>query len=288
MSRLNKNRSIKVVKILRSFTGLLLSLTLFTSVILSQERDSLIQLYPGIGDTIDLFDREFFNLYSDIDGYQKASLFIRDNSKLVSRLQLDISSELVDTAFIQPLSILKKVRTEISKIDKENDNRLKIEADVLISLNDSRSISGRLSMYSKNYLYLISENEVAINFPQSNTLKIPVSNVNQINMLGKNKTWSYAGWGALIGLVVGGISYFSTNENNSTNTSIDGGGFNDAEIITAPIFGGLIGLIIGGASSTNDEVYRIDSEYDLLKLKDYAKYYFQYDESVEKIYVELE
>ena len=119
-------------------------------------------------------------------------------------------------------------------------------------------------------------------------MKIPVSNVNQINILGKNKTWSYAGWGALIGLVVGGISYFSTNENNSTNNSIDGGGFNDAEIITAPIFGGLIGLIIGAVTSTNDEVYNINSEYDLLKLKDYAKYYFQYDKSVEEKYVELE
>ena len=100
----------------------------------------------------------------NIDGYQKASLFIRDNSKLVSRLQLDISSELVDTAFIQPLSILKKVRTDISKIDKENDKRLKIEADVLLSLNDSRSISGRLSMYSKNYLYFISRMKLGLKF----------------------------------------------------------------------------------------------------------------------------
>ena len=157
----------------------LLTFILFSSSAYSQEKDSLIQLYPGLGDTIDLFDREFFNLYSDIDGFQKASLFIRDNSKLVSRLQLDISTELVDTAFIQPLSILEKVRTDISKIDKENNKRLKIEADVLLSLNDSRSISGRLSMYSKNYLYFIAENEVGIKVPQSNTLKVPVSNVNQ-------------------------------------------------------------------------------------------------------------
>ena len=59
-------------------------------------------------------------------------------------------------------------------------------------------------------------------------------------------------------------------------------------MISTPILGGLIGLIIGAAASTNDEVYKINSEYDLLKLKDYAKYYFRYDESVDEKYLELE
>ena len=44
---------------------MLLTFVLFISSAYSQERDSLIQLYPGIGDTICLFDREFFNLYSE-------------------------------------------------------------------------------------------------------------------------------------------------------------------------------------------------------------------------------
>ena len=259
---------------------LLLVFNLFFASAYSQEKDSLIQLYPGLGDTIDLFDREFFDLYSNVEGFQEASLYIRGKDKLVSRLKLQVSRGIVDTIIINSLSSLEIVRLNISKLDEENNKKSGIERDVIVGFKDERQIEGQLYMFSKSNLYLFSENNNENNISQSQYLMIPTLNVNEVNILGQNKTWSQAGWGALIGLAIGGISYFST-ENNSKN-------LRGIELISTPILGGLIGLIIGAAASTNDEVYKINSEYDLLKLKDYAKYYFRYDESVDEKYLELE
>jgi len=259
---------------------LLLAFNLFIVSAYSQERDSLVQLYAGIGDTIDLFNREFFDLYSNVEGFQDASLYIRGKDKLVSRLELQVSRGIVDTIIINSLSSLEIVRLNISKLDEENNKKSGIERDVIVGFKDERQIEGQLNMFSKSNLYLFSENNNENNISQSQYLMIPTLNVNEVNILGQNKTWSQAGWGALIGLAIGGISYFST-ENNSKN-------LRGIELISTPILGGLIGLIIGAAASTNDEVYKINSEYDLLKLKDYAKYYFRYDESVDEKYLELE
>ena len=106
---------------MKNLIYILLTFFLFIFSTYSQQKDSLIQLYPGLGDTINLFDREYFNLYKNIEGFQKASLYVRDNSKLISRLRLDISGALVDTIFIQPISMLEKVQTDINKIISENE-----------------------------------------------------------------------------------------------------------------------------------------------------------------------
>jgi hypothetical protein len=266
---------------------LLLAVTFVSLPLHPQEKDSLIQLYPGLGNTIDLFDREFFNLYSNIEGFQEASLYIRNNNKLISRLKLKISNEIIDTTFIQPLAILDKVRLNIAKLDNENNKKLGIETDAIVSLKDERLIKGRLSMFSKSNLYLISENEDENKILQSDALKIRLSNVNQINVLGQTRTWSYAGWGALIGLAFGGLVFLTSKEDNSTSPGIGGFGTRGLELISGPILGGLVGLIIGSGSSTDDEIIQIESQYDFLKLKDYAKYYFRYDESVEQEYTSI-
>jgi len=273
---------------MKSIIYILISLTILASTSFPQEKDSLIQLYPGLGDTLELLDREFFNLYSNIEGFQEASLYIRDNNKLISRLKLKISNEIIDTTFIQPLAILEKVRLDIAKLENENSKKLGIKADAIVGLKDEKLIKGRLIMFSKSNLYLISENEDENKILQSDALKIQLSNVNQINVLGQNNTWSYAGWGVLIGFAVGGIAYLSSKEDNSTSPGIGGFGLRGLELISTPILGGLVGLLIGSGSSSDDEIIQIESQSDVMKLKDYAKYYFRYDEALEEKYVEIE
>ena len=52
----------------------------------AQERDSLIQLYPGMGDTISYVDRNYFGLYNQVEGFEYATVYINDNEKLISRV----------------------------------------------------------------------------------------------------------------------------------------------------------------------------------------------------------
>ena len=66
----------------------------------SQQRDSLIQLYSGIGDTIDFIDREIFDLYPDIEGYKYAQLFNRDDEFLVSKIVYSNNTIRNDTTLV--------------------------------------------------------------------------------------------------------------------------------------------------------------------------------------------
>jgi hypothetical protein len=49
----------------------ILNIILFMSVLFSQEKDSLIQLYSGLGDTVDQFVSSYFEIFQNIEGYQK-------------------------------------------------------------------------------------------------------------------------------------------------------------------------------------------------------------------------
>ena len=266
----------------------LLITILVNSYSYSQERDSLIQLYPGLGDTVDLFDREFFNLYPNVEGFQEASLYIRDNGKLVSKLKLGISNKIVDSTVVNSLSTLNKVRLNIAKLDAENNKKSDIELDAMISLKDERYVKGQLAMFSKRSLYLISENRVVNNISQSSSFKIPTKNVNEINILGQNKTWSHAGWGALAGIAIGGILGFASGDDESGFVRFQAEEKALGLGLTFGLIGGIIGLISGISSSTDNHIIQCNSILDLLKLRDYTKYYYRYDKSVEGKYVELD
>jgi len=266
---------------------LFLTFILFNASGYSQQKDSLIQLYPGIGDTIDLFDRDFFNLYPDIEGFQQASLYVRDNNKLVSKLKLNISNKIVDSSVVNFLAALNTVRKNISKLDEENNLKSRNEPNVIISLKDKRLVKGQLIMFSKDNLYLKSENENPITLSPSTDLKIPNLSVSEINIVGQNNTWSSAGMGALVGLLIGGILGFAGGDDESGLVQFSSEEKALGLGLTFGILGGLIGLITGSGSSTDDYIIYYNSKMDLLKLKDYSKYYFRPNVQVEQKYEEL-
>ena len=105
----------------------LISTLLLTGVVLitqihsfAQTHDSLIQLYPGIGDTIFSFDREYFELFQTIDGFEYAVFYIRRDESLVSKVSYTSDGILKDTIFKQPLSALDNARKSIDKIEKKS------------------------------------------------------------------------------------------------------------------------------------------------------------------------
>ena len=59
-----------------------LILLFFASKHLPQEKDSLIQLYPGLGDTLDHFDRNYFELLQNIEGFKCATFYLRNDKHL--------------------------------------------------------------------------------------------------------------------------------------------------------------------------------------------------------------
>ena len=142
-------------------------------------------------------------------------------------------------------------------------------------------------MFSKSKFYFRTEENFSIGLVKTSNFKLDFSNVETLTLVGETNTWSCMGYGALAGLGIGLIAAVASR------TKDGGGGIGSGAeyIIGIPlvtVIGGIAGLILGLVSSSSDEILPIDYPADLLQLKHHAKYNFQYDESAEKNYVELE
>ncbi len=80
----------------------LLTFVLFVSSAYPQQKDSLIQLYPGLGDTLEFFDCDSFNCFKN-RWISICILIIRDE-QLFQDYNCIFQK---DTIFIQSLTIVK-------------------------------------------------------------------------------------------------------------------------------------------------------------------------------------
>jgi hypothetical protein len=264
----------------------LVSTLLLTGIVLitqinsfPQTRDSLIQLYPGIGDTIYSFDREYFELFQNVDGFEYAVFYIRDKNELVSKVTFNFEGILKDTVSTYGLQALENVRSTIRKIDGENNKKLDSPREVIIFTKDENQYKGLLEMFSKKNLYLISSEQTDYRY------KIPISNVDRIFLTGESNVLASVGIGALIGIAVGAvIGYVASDEGDYF------GGKGGGATISGAFFGlvgAIIGLIAGFADSESDQEIKIEKDSDILELKRIAYYYFIYNETREMKYIEI-
>jgi len=258
---------------------LFLFLLLNSSNISSQERDSLIQLYPGLGDTVDSFNASYFELFQNIEGFEHAVFYIRDNKRLVSKVTYSENGKTNDTTFIQLLSALDNARKKIAEIEKENEKKYESPREFIIETKNGTNYVCEIEMFSKTMIYCNTSN--------NSKFKIDYMDIETLTLVGETNTWSCMGYGALVGLGIGLIGAIASSQGE------DSGGFGSGAqyVIGIPlvtVVGGISGLIFGLASSTGDELLLMDYQEDLQQLKDYAKYYFKYDESLEEQYFEIQ
>ena len=184
---------------MKMVTYLLAVIIIFSTIITAQERDSLIQLYPGLSDTVDQFDRNYFELFQNIDGFEQAVFYIRNNQKLVSKVTYSENGKTRDTTFIQQLSALDDVRKNIAEIEKENEKKYESPKEVLIKSKIGNKYECQLEMFNKKYFYFLSESNLHSDKNYNYKFKILVNNIDSMNIAGKSVTWPTIGWGALIG-----------------------------------------------------------------------------------------
>jgi hypothetical protein len=177
----------------------ILNLTIFTSILFSQDKDSLIQLYSGLGDTIDQFDTNYFELFQNIDGFKYAAFFVRDNEKLVSKVTYTEDGNTKDTTFIQQLSALDNVRKNIAEIEKENEKKYESPREFIIETKNGGKYICSIEMFSKNEIYFSTEETVLTSSLDNSKFKLNHSDIVRINLLGEKNTLSCMGYGALVG-----------------------------------------------------------------------------------------
>ena len=270
---------------MRKIIYLILTTFLLTSFkIASQERDSLIQLYPRMGDKLDFVDREIFGLYPDVEGFNYAKIFSRNNKFLVSEISYFNNGFSVDTVIIENISKLSEMRIKINQFAMQNDKRLKSSIDVSVFSSSSRRYDGQLKMFSKKFLYLYSDKNYLSDKYSSFYFKSSFENIDSMMIPIEKNLLPYIGGGAFIGFLGGfaiGKSIFEDDmgANKETKWMATGG--------IGAIAGALLGWIIGAAIPNNYITIKFNSPYEVTKLKDYSGYYYRYDKSIEEKYVEL-
>jgi len=254
------------VKRVYKYIFLLVALFSFNKI-LAQEPDSLIELYPGFGNEIDRFDKDYYELFNDYDDFEKAAFFIRDNKYFVSKITIlpEINSK--NAVLVQPLSSLDSLRIQISEIEKMNDNSEAKPEVVIVTLTGDR-YEGKLEMFSKKYFYLYSDKSISTGGTSLLRVKVPVQDVEALVLPGNSYVLPAMGWGALAGLAVGLVVSLTSVE--SRNFWI----YDSKMMVTGffALLGAGIGALIGLGASTGDEGSEISTAYDLLKLKELAKY----------------
>jgi hypothetical protein len=257
---------------------LIICLALFNSQLLTQEKDSLIQIYLGLGDTLDRFDKDYFELLQNIEAFQYATFYIRNDKQLISKIYFARNNSFYDTTAIQTLAVLEAARFQIEQKLHANDTLDFKQREARISMKDGKVFSGYLDMFSKTNLYFSNAQELEIGTDSRLKLSIPVSELDNIVFIGESDVLYSTAMGSLAGAAFGGLLVLAASGDElAQGISVIAGGF-------FILIGGVSGLLIGLSNSEDDINIKITEQLDLLKLKDYAKYYFKYNESVEQNY----
>jgi len=270
---------------MKNIIYILISLVLLTSSLFPQKKDSLIQLYYGMGDTIDVIDREIFDLYQDIDEYKYAQLFIRDKKNLVSKITYLNSDILSDTVLIDDISKYSELNYNLNRFNIENDQKFESPLDASVFTKTGNTYDGKLEMFSKKYLYLNSDFNYSTGSTSPFKFKASVSNVDSLMLPLKPSVLTYVGYGALGGLGIGLVAGIATFKD-------DMGASKEVKWLATSAIGAGIGLLLGwliGESIPPDIItIKFNSPYDVSKLRDHTAYYYGYDKSMEEKYVKFE
>ncbi len=269
---------------MKSIIYTLICLTILVSSLFPQDKDSLIQLYKGMGYKIEYIDREIFNIYQEIEGFEYVQLFLRDKKSLVSKIRLSKNEIFSDTAIVEDISRLNELHLELTKFKMENDEKFANPPDASVFTNAGNNYDGKLEMFSKGHLFLYSD----LNYLSGNSspfnFKIRVTSLDSLMVSVKQSVGQYVGYGAGAGFLIGFIAGYASFDD-------DWGAKKEVKWLISSGIGAGIGLLLGlliSESIPPDMVtINFNSPYDVIKLSDHSAYYFGYDKTLEEKYIEM-
>jgi len=245
----------------------------------AQQQDSLIQLYPTLGDTISRQDKEFYKLFPEFPGFEYATVYVRENKFVIFRITyIADNGEERDTTQIIPLNMLGNIRAYIHTINTEYEQKIeKISSGKTITVTtaDGQTLTGNITRIDNEGLVLSiqPENRGQEGYKaDADFVTVKKGQMQKVFIPGESKILPYMGWGALIGAGAGAafgalIGFASGNNLGYLNT---GEAIFALGVITG-MTGGVVGLITGAGTSTNDETIEIKSDQDYDKLKTHYK-----------------
>ena len=275
------------------YCSLVFAVQLSINLAFAQELDSLIQLYPGMDDTISYIDRTYFGLFNQIDGFEYSSVYIRNNKNLISKITFSENGILRDTILINDLSALENTRLKMKETENEFEKKIESLREVDVTAKDKRNFNGVLEGLSKNHLYLYTEKNNLANPNSMYKFSIPLTEVDQVVIKGESNYLSPILWGTGIGLATGILAPIGLS--GMAQETLDPDSEPEFEFSSELLVSGFvcaaigagIGYIIGLLSAEDDLPIRFVSDRSVLRLTDYAHYNFRDLEKLNEDYQEV-
>ena len=101
---------------------LVLLLLIASLTLTAQEYPKQIQLHPDIGDTLDLFERAFFDLYSSVDNFQYATFEQNSETIFTANIFYLDNDTITSKSIHQPITHLETIRKQIEWNRKKFDS----------------------------------------------------------------------------------------------------------------------------------------------------------------------
>jgi len=275
------------------FLSLFVVLLLSNSFLFAQERENPFVVNPLIGDTLSLAERNFYQLFPQIEGFQWAVFYLNPDSSLNADVKYLIDGLARDTS-IQNYRSLKTLDYHIyarNALENETPGRAfnyktagySKGADVNVYLTNGLEASGELLSVREHSLLILK--------PECKDILINPDCISHMSYVETDKLIiegnSNLGWGIGFGLlasVIAGVLIYQSNFDSSRWLSGAAAWENSKlPIILSTIGCFTLGVTIGIYTSTPDEVIESFSEYDLKGLSFYSRYQMEEPAELQKI-----
>jgi len=261
-------------------------------IVFSQQVDSLIQIYPGVGDTLSLFDRTYFGLFPEIKEFNYAIFYIRNDETLVTKISSSPNDSTKETIRLQNLSSLDSLSTIIREVSSFNYQLRNQIQDITLETQGGNWIQGQLEMFDSEYIYIYSSNVTADHIGRM-SYRIPVSEINQLTIEGSSNLVLGMCVGGGAGGLIGALAYSAIRKDNEDNSfknciaNANNAANATAALVGITLGGFLIGTLVGASSSSDDNVIFFDTDLDVLKLKVHTFYVLNKDILKEQKYYDI-
>ena len=251
----------------------LLAVTLW-KISYSQYKDVPFTLTPLIGDTLDITERNYYGLYQDFNGFQRAVYFIsKDGLRALTSISYLREGEIVDTLIERDASHIGNLRAFIRRVDVERMDNWKDAREITLTDVNENKYSGSFVDLEKNRLYMATSGLSDYSQVIKNYRIFNKEEIKSIFIAGKKrKMLSKAGLGVLIGAGIGALLGYGGGDDERGFLKATAGEKAAAFGIFFGVVGGVIGLISSlSVSPSDDEMITINTDEDFHGLTKFLK-----------------
>ena len=237
----------------------------------AQIKNPPIRISPEIRDTIDLAERNYYNLFTEIEGFQYAMIYPNDDSTTnVIIIFVNYEGMLQDTIINQTANYAGNLKASIRQVNAERlANYNSVNKITVTKLGGNKYVGKLLSVMDSSFIicpdtisspsaFIFLKTYVRLNIEEVESVSIEFDSKPDV-VLG-------ACIGSIIGSAVGVVVGSNSNEPDEYFDPAAGFG------ILGTFFGALAGAGVGYLISPADQTIEINSAEDLELLKEYLPY----------------